>query len=85
MNPIPEIKRFILRALARTGGLPLPDSSLNDAVRQAIVPQPLLSDVEQSKREMEADGFIGGSREDLDGTLTWTLTAKGTHKAKQLG
>jgi hypothetical protein len=85
MNPIPQIKRIILRALLATGGLPLPDATLDDAVSQLVVPRPLASDVKQAKRELEADEFIHGSRDDMDETLiTWTLTAKGTHRAQQL-
>ena len=85
MNPIPDIKRLILRALARTRGIPMPDDTLNDAVRQALVPQPLLSDITQSKRELESDEFIQSKRDDLDDSITWTLTAKGEHRAAQLG
>jgi hypothetical protein len=86
MNPIADIKRFVLRALARTGGIPMPGDSLDAAVNQAVVPRPLHSDVSQAKRELEQDGFIQGARDDMDRELiTWTLTAKGEHKARQLG
>ncbi len=84
MNPIPEIKRFLLRAMARLNGLPWPDALLEDAARQAIVPRPLESDIQQAKRELERGGYIQGSRDELDDVVTWTLTDKGRHKAKQL-
>jgi DNA-binding MarR family transcriptional regulator len=85
MNPIPDIKRFVLRALWRLNGLPWPDALMDEAVRQALVPRPLQSDINQSKRELESSGFIQGNRDELDESTTWTLTDKGRHKAKQLG
>lgn len=85
MNPIPDIKRFVLRALWRLNGLPWPDALMDEAVRQALVPRPLQSDINQAKRELESRGFIQGNRDELDEAITWTLTDKGRHKAKQLG
>lgn len=85
MNPVTDIKRFVLRALSRLNGLPWLDELLDDAVRQAIAPRPLQSDINQAKRELDAAGFIQGSRDELDGAVTWTLTDKGRHKARQLG
>lgn len=85
MNPIPDIKRFLLRALWRLNGLPWPDALTDEAVRQALVPRPLQSDIHQAKRELESAGFIQGNRDELDESITWTLTDKGRHKAKQLG
>jgi len=85
MNPIPDIKRFLLRALARLKGIPWPDALLDEAARQALVPRPLQSDIQEAKRELEQAGYIQGNRDDLDQQLTWTLTDKGWHKARQLG
>ena len=85
MNPLSEMKRFLLRALWRLNGLPWPDPLMDEAVRQGIIPRPLQSDISQVKRELEAAGYIQGERDDLDDLLTWTLTAKGRHKARQLG
>lgn len=84
MNPIPDLKRFLLRALYRLEGLPWPDALMDEAARQAVVPRPLPSEIHQAKRELEAAGYIQGCRDELDGLLTWTLTDKGRHKAKQL-
>ncbi len=84
MNPVPELKRFLLRALRRLNGIPWPDALLEEAARQAVLPRPLQSDINQVKRELERDGYIQGCRDELDGLLTWTLTEKGTHKAEQL-
>lgn len=85
MNPISDIKRFLMRALWRLNGLPWPDALMDEAARQALVPRPLQSDINQAKRELEAAGFIQGTRDELDELVTWTLTDKGRHKAKQLG
>ena len=85
MNPVSEIKRFLLRAFYRLEGVPWPDALMDDAARQGVVPRPLHSDIHQAKRELEAAGYIQGSRDELDDLLTWTLTDKGRHKAKQLG
>jgi hypothetical protein len=85
MNPLSDIKRFVLRALFRLNGVPWPDALLDDAARQSVMPRPLQSDINQAKRELETSGYIQGSRDELDDLLTWTLTDKGRHKAKQLG
>lgn len=84
MNPLSDIKRFVLRALLRLNGIPWPDELLEDAALQGIVPRPLQSDLHQAKRELERAGYIQGSRDDLDERVSWTLTEKGRHKAKQL-
>jgi hypothetical protein len=85
MNPIGDIKRFLLRALARANGVPWPDALLDEAARQGIMPRPLQSDINQAKRELESAGYLQGARDELDDLLTWTLTDKGRHKAHQLG
>jgi hypothetical protein len=85
MNPVNDIKRFLLRALFRLNNLPWPDALLDEAARQGVMPRPLQSDIHQAKRELENAGYIQGSRDDLDQLLTWTLTDKGRHKAKELG
>lgn len=85
MNPISEIKRFLLRAIGRANGMPWPDALLDEAARQGIMPRPLQSDINQAKRELESAGYIQCARDELDDLLTWTLTDKGRHKARQLG
>ncbi len=84
MNPLGDIKRLVLRALLRLNGLPWPDGLLDEAARQGLRPRPLQSDINQAKRELERAGFIQGARDKLDDTVTWTLTDKGRHKAKEL-
>jgi len=85
MNPISDIKRFLMRALWRLNGLPWPDALMDEAARQALVPRPHQSYINQAKRGLEAAGFIQGNRDELDELVTWTRTDKGGHKAKQLG
>ena len=85
MNLPDDIKRFLLRALGRANGMPWPDALLDEAARQGIMPRPLQSDINQAKRELESAGYIQGARDELDDLLTWTLTDKGRHKARQLG
>jgi len=84
MNPLGSIKRFVLRALLRLNGLPWPDPLLDEAARQALCPRPLQSDINQAKRELERAGFLQGARDELDDTVTWTLTDKGRHKAREI-
>ncbi|PWU18921.1 MAG: hypothetical protein C5B50_07845 [Verrucomicrobia bacterium] len=84
MNPIPPIKRFILRALSVARGLPLREELLQEAC-SLLAPPPLKSDLRQALAELEADAFIQAARDDLDpALLTYTLTEKGKHKAQQL-
>ena len=84
MTPIPQIKRFVLRALLAAEGLPLREDLLMDAC-QILAPRPLPSDVRKGLMEMERDGFIQSARDELDAALlTYTLTGKGNHKARQL-
>jgi hypothetical protein len=85
VNPVNETKRFVLRALWRLNGIPWPDALVDDAIKQGVVPRPLQSEIAQAKRELETGGYIQGHRDDLDGMLTWMLTDKGRHKAKELG
>ena len=85
MNATSEIKRFMMRALGRLNGLPWPDALVDEAARQGIIPRPLQSDINQAKRDLEAGGYIQGARDELDDLITWTLTDKGRHKARQLG
>ena len=85
MATIAEIKKFLLKYLREAGGLPIPQPQLETVCLGGFVPRPLLSDVHEAMRGLETDGFIQGENDDLDPQLvTWTLTAKGQHRAKQL-
>ena len=86
MITIPEIKRFSLRALGRMHGIPMPESQLEGAIRDAFAPPPLDSDIRQSVRELARAGLISGAHDPLDDqAVTWTLTTQGVHMANQLG
>lgn len=77
------IKRFILRALTMADAA-MADEALDTAIKDGLAPRPLQSDIERAKRELEAGKFILGQRDDFDGTVTWTLTTEGKHKAAEL-
>ena len=82
------IKRFLLRALMRAAGAPLTWSGLSQAAKDALSPRPLASDIDQARNELEAQGFIVGTRDlldDSDGAVVWGLTPKGELQAKRLG
>lgn len=85
MNPISDIKRFLLRALGRAHGMPWHDALLDEAARQGILPRPLQSDIHQAKRELETAGYIQGARDEQDDLLTWMLTDKGQHQCVSWG
>ncbi len=86
MQTVGEIKRFILRCLARVGGLPMREAQLVDAICQGMTPRPLRSDINEAIRELESAGFTVGNHDELDASIvTWTLTDRGTHKARTLG
>jgi hypothetical protein len=86
MNSIADLKKFMLRVLTAAGGLPLPEEHLFRVTSEAFTPRPLKSDLSDARRELEDAGFIQGAKDDLDEKVTtWTLTAKGVHKAKTLG
>ena len=80
-----EIKHFILRALEAADGVPMPDNALPTAVRAAMQPSPPPEgDIAVAKRELATHGYIHGTEDDMTKELTWTLTTKGQHKAKQI-
>lgn len=78
------IKRFILRALQAMGGVPMPGEAMDAGVKAALAPRPLQSDIELARHELEEQGFILGTKDELDGSVSWALTTKGQIKAKQL-
>ncbi len=61
------------------------DSALVEAAHGAVTPSPTVGDINAAKREMEVDGFIHGTTDGFDKSVTWTLTPRGQHKANQLG
>lgn len=84
MSTVADIKRFMLQVL-RARGLPIPEDELTRIMNEGFTPKPLLSDVNDARRELERGGFIQGAADELDpDKTTWGLTTKGLHKAKQL-
>lgn len=80
-----HLKKFILLALNQADGLPFPESALAQAVKQLARPgQPTSADVADALRACEEEGFITGVTDELTHEITWTLTAKGIHRARQL-
>lgn len=71
-------------ALNAADGMPMPESALVAAVQLGASPDdPTRSDVREAVRDAEAEGWILGVDDKLTGR-TWSLTEKGTHKARQL-
>jgi hypothetical protein len=83
MTDSKTIKRFILRVLLAAGGSPMAETTMDIAVKDTLQ-RPLQSDIDQARRELEGAGFILGTRDELDGGVSWALTVKGELKAKQL-
>lgn len=78
------LKRALLQALLPCDGVPMPESALVGAAQILVRPHaPTRDDVRAALREVEAAGYVSGRSDDL-GETTWTLTDKGTHKARQL-
>lgn len=76
--------RILLLALNATDGLPMPESALVSAVQVGARPdEPTWSDVKEAIRDAEAEQWICGVDDRLTGR-TWTLTEKGTHRARKL-
>lgn len=79
-----KLERLVLLALNACDGLPMPEDSLVAAVQVMSRPEtPTRSDVLDAIKAAEVDGFAQGANDALTST-TWTLTTKGTHKARQL-
>jgi len=80
-----EIKQFVLRALEAADGVPMPDAALMQAIRAAMQPSPPPEgDIHAAIREQSMNGWIHGTEDMMTREMTWTLTPKGQHKAKQL-
>lgn len=85
MTTVADIKKFVLRVMLAFAGQPVQETELVRVVNDGFTVKPLHSDVKDGLRELEIAGFIRGVEDDLDRTqMTWTLTAKGTHRAKEL-
>ncbi len=80
-----KIKRSILAVLNACDGVPMPERALLAAVQLYLQPErPSDNDVEDALRDIEHQRYAGAVTDELTGERTWTLTAKGTHKAREL-
>ena len=84
MNQVSQIKRFVLKALIAMGGAPMPGESMDAAIKAAVAPRPLQSDIELARNQLEEGAYIIGTKDDLDGGISWALTTRGELKAKQI-
>lgn len=79
----PQIKRFILISLQEMDGIPMTSRAMEDQVRITF-PGVHTSDILDARRDLETNGYVCGNTNTAIGTVTWTLTEKGQHAAKQL-
>ena len=81
MKNVAQIRTLILSALRRFHGEPAPESTLlaTLATAHSITQSEALAFV----RDMEIDGYISGTTDELTSTRYWALTTKGQIKANQ--
>lgn len=79
-----KIKRLVLKVLLACDGVPMGGEILDGVIKTQLVPRPLASDIEIARNDLESGGYIIGTRDDVDGGVTWALTTKGILKAKQV-
>ena len=79
-----KLKRAILAVLNACDGVPAPEIALLCAVRVHAQPdQPSESDMLDALREVESKRYAAAVTDELTNDRTWTLTAKGVHKARE--
>jgi len=79
-----KLQRDLLLALLQCDGTPMPENSLLEAAMiMRRVDKPTLGDAQDALKDIEAEGYATGLSEPLQ-ERSWTLTTKGTHKARQL-
>jgi len=80
-----QIKNALLLCLQAADGEPMPEVALIAAAQIKCRPaRPTISDVEVALQELEAEKFAAAVTDDFSKERSWTLTTKGTHKARQL-
>jgi DNA-binding PadR family transcriptional regulator len=80
-----KIKYALIAVLHTCDGIPAPELALLSATRILVQPaQPTDSDILEVLRELESLGFVSGVTDELTQEKTWTLSPKGTHKARQV-
>lgn len=79
------IRVFVVRAIDRCNGQPIPQETLADAVRLAFphlrAPADLLG---TALRDLETSGHLAQGTQDLTGDTLWALTDRGRITAAQL-
>ena len=79
-----KLHRVILLVLNQCDGVPMPENVLVDAAALLLrVEAPTRDDIADALKDVEAAGYAAGLSDDIAGR-SWTLTVKGTHKARQL-
>jgi hypothetical protein len=80
-----KLLRAILISLLQCDGVPMPESALIAAAQILCRPvEPTDGDVRDQIKTLQGDGYIEGVTDELTQERTWSLTTKGTHKARQL-
>lgn len=76
---------FVLRALKRMAGMPMPETTLVASVQSAFPGQtPSHDEVRSLLGDLEADGYVSAITDELTQSRVWTLTTKGAARAVQL-
>ena len=79
-----KIKRSILAVLHACDGVPMPETALLSVVRLHARPErPTDGDIADALKDIEEQRYAAAVTDELTGEQTWTLTPKGTHKARQ--
>ena len=73
---------FLLRALRRMDGLPMPHDTLISTMTVAF-PAATRTEVEVVAKDLEAEGYISAVTDLITGKV-WSLTTKGQSRAWQL-
>lgn len=80
-----QLKRAVLVVLLACDGVPMPEAALVSAVGIAVRPMaPTEGDCREALKDCEAEGYVSGVTDEFSESRSWTLTEKGTHKARQL-
>ena len=80
-----KLKRSLLAVLSACERLPFPEMALLTAGRLHARPgRPTDSDLIDALLDLERQGFAAAITDELTNERTWMLTAKGTHRAREV-
>lgn len=80
-----RLKIYALQGLLACDGVPMPGSALLAHLQNAHRPHRASQiECEHALAELETEGWVAVIHDELTGEATFTLTAKGQHKAMQL-